>query len=69
MKNPTYRFFYHFRKSTKSMTVHWKNSCLAAQNVICNVACETKWSDKQPRLVMRGFCKNVEIKNGTAIIS
>lgn len=69
MKNNLRRFFYHFRKQTKGMTVHYKNQCIAVKNVVCNCPAETKWSDKQPRLVMRGYCNNVKIENDTAYIN
>lgn len=70
MKNNLRRFFYHFNKQNKKMTIHFLGKCLIAQNVIVNCPCETKWNVRQPRLVMRGFCKNVEIdQNGVATIS
>ena len=50
------------------MSVHFRGVCLVAQNVIVKVPCETKWQKKQPRLIMRGFAKSVEIKDGTAYI-
>lgn len=50
------------------MSVHFKKSCVVVDNVICNVPCETKWSKSQPNLVMRGFAKEVIIKNNQAII-
>lgn len=56
-----YRYFYHFNKQQKKMTVHFRGKCLLAKNVIVKVPCETKWNDKQPMLVMRGFAKNVRI--------
>jgi len=66
--NRKYRFFYHFRKQTGGMTVHFRNVCYPVKNVICKTQCQTKWSDKQPRLVMQGFAKNVKIENSTAYI-
>lgn len=39
-----YRFFFHYRRSTGGMTVHFKNKCYACKNVICNVPCETKYN-------------------------
>lgn len=64
-----YRFFYHFYKQKGKMTIHYRNQCTVVDNVECKVACETKWKATQPRLVMQGFAKNVEIKNNTAIIT
>jgi hypothetical protein len=64
-----YRFFFHYRKQTGGMTVHFKGQCIPAFDVECKVKCETKRNKTQPHLVIRGFCKNVEIVNNTAIIS
>jgi hypothetical protein len=50
------------------MTVHFRGACLPCRDVVCNVPCETKWSDKQPRLTMRGFCKSVVLQDGVATI-
>lgn len=63
-----YRFFYHFYKQKGKMSVHFKNTCNVVDNVECSVPCETKWNKTQPRLVMRGFATNVNIKNGIAYI-
>lgn len=62
------RFFFHYRKSIKGMTVHWKGQCLSVEDVVCNAPCETKWNKTQPYLVMRGWAKEVIIENGKAII-
>lgn len=63
------RFFYHFAKCRKEMTVHFIGSCYPCKNVICNVPCETKWDKKQPLLVMQGFCSNIEMLGDTIYIS
>ena len=63
-----YRFFYHYRKSVKGMTVHFKGQCIPVKDIECKVACETKWKKDQPQLVMQGFCKEVKIENNKAII-
>lgn len=64
-----YRFFYHYRRLTDGMTVHFKNKCLPCEDVKCLVPTETKRNKKQPRLVVQGFCKEVIVKNGVAIVS
>jgi len=66
--NKSYRFFYHFRKSTRGMTVHFKNTCLSCKNVVCKTECSTKWNSRQPRLVMQGFAKKVTVENDIAYI-
>lgn len=63
-----YRFFYHFYKQKKCMTVHFRGKCIPVDDVVCLVPCETKWNAKQPYLVMQGFAKDVRIKNKTATI-
>jgi hypothetical protein len=64
----TYRFFYHYYKQKKKMSVHFRKQCIVVDDVICMVPCETKWSNTQPNLVMRGFATDVEIKNNKAYI-
>ena len=63
-----YRFFYHYFKAKKKMSVHFRGQCSVVDNVVCDVACETKWNSRQPRLVMQGFAESVDIVNGTAYI-
>jgi hypothetical protein len=63
-----YRFFYHFRRSTKGMTVHFRGQCIPCKNVKCLVPCETKWNKTQPALVMQGFCESVLINDDVALI-
>lgn len=41
---------------------------MVVNNIVCKVDCESKWNNSQPILVMRGFCKNVNIENNTAYI-
>ena len=63
------RFFFHFRKSTGELTLHWDKKCIPIKNVDCKVPVETKWSKQQPRVVLRGFAKSIEIdKEGKATI-
>lgn len=63
-----YVFFYHYNKQAKKMTVHFRDSCTLTQNVICQVPCETKWNKRQPNLVMKGKCKEIEIQKDQIII-
>lgn len=64
-----YVFFYHYYKQYNEMSIHFRGKCIRAKDVVCNVPCFTKWNNRQPYLVMKGKCKNVEIKDGIAIIS
>ena len=62
------RFFFHYRKQSGGMSVHWKGACLPCDSVRCLVPCETKRNKRQPKLVMRGFAKEVTVIDGTATI-
>jgi hypothetical protein len=63
-----YRFFYHYYKQKKKMSIHFRNSCTVVDDVVCKVPCETKWKPTQPNLVMQGFAKEVKIENNKAYI-
>lgn len=63
------RFFFHYRKSTGQMTVHFGGQCIPCRDIKCMNAVETKRNKRQPFLVMQGFAENVVIKDGVVIIS
>jgi hypothetical protein len=63
-----YRFFYHYRRSDKKMSVHFKNQCISAVDIECTVPCETKRNKIQPFLVLQGFAKEVVLINEKLII-
>lgn len=50
------------------MSVHFRNQCMKADDIQCDVPVETKWNNTQPQLVLRGFAESVEIINGIAFI-
>ncbi len=63
------RFFFHFRKSTGELTLHWENKCIPIKDVDCRVPVETKWNKEQPRVVLRGYATTIEIdENRKALI-
>ncbi len=62
------RFFYHYRRQTGGMTVHFDKRCIPVTNVRCLVPSETKHRPRQPRLVMQGYAQAVEIQGDTAVI-
>lgn len=64
----TYRFFYHYFKQKKCMSVHYKKQCIQCQNVVCYADTETKWNKTQPQLTMQGFASRIEIKEDTIYI-
>jgi len=63
------RFFFHYRRQTKSITVHWQGKCHAVADVICKAPCETKWNTRMPMLVIQGWANTVEILDGVATIA
>lgn len=54
-----YRFFYHYNKPQKKMTVHFRGQCHLAKHLRCLVPCETKWNATQPNIVMQGFASAI----------
>lgn len=63
-----YRFFYHYRKSAKGMSVHYRGVCYPCKNIICQTKTETKWNKIQPQLVIQGFSSGLDLLNDTIII-
>lgn len=63
-----HRFFYHYRRSSQGMTVHYRGQCIPCKNVRCHVPTETKWNKQQPLLVIQGFASCVEIVDGEVTI-
>ena len=63
-----YRFFFHYYKQKRKMSIHYKKQCIIVDDIICNVPCETKWNKTQPNIVMQGFAEHVVIENNKAII-
>ena len=50
------------------MSIHFNKQCMRADNIVCEVPTETKWNKTQPKLVIRGFAKEVIInKEGERI--
>jgi hypothetical protein len=62
------RFFFHFRKSTGELTLHWMNQCIPIKDIVCLVPLETKWNKQQPRVVLRGFAQEITIVDKKAYI-
>lgn len=66
-KKGQYRFFYHYYRQYNEMSVHFKNKCYRTKLVECLVPCETKWNNRQPQLVLQGFCTEI-LQNTDKII-
>jgi hypothetical protein len=62
------RFFYHYNKHNRGMTLHYKGKCIPTTNIVCMVPCETKWNKNQPHLVMRGWANGVDILKNEIIV-
>ncbi len=53
------RFFYHYNKIKKCLTVHFENKCLLTDNIVCLVPTESKDNNQQPRKTIQGWCFDV----------
>ena len=69
MSSIMYRFFYHYYKQHKCLSIHFKGKCYKVKDIICNVPTESKWNNSQPNLVMRGWANDVIIENEIAYIN
>ena len=69
MKKKKYRFFYHYYRQYKCMSVHYRGKCYKTDNVICNVSSETKWNKTQPNLVIQGWASDIKVENNQITIS
>lgn len=59
MSPKVYRFFFHYNKKEKKMSVHYRGTCYLTEHVRCRVPCSTKWNEKQPRVVMQGYAQGI----------
>lgn len=66
--NKKYRFFYHYNKKNNKITVHFRNTCYIAKNIVCNTSVNSKWNKVQPRLVMQGWCNNISVQDDSITI-
>lgn len=62
------RFFFHYNKKEKMMTVHFKGRCHIVKDILCECETSTKWKNGQPNLVMQGWANSLNIVDRTAII-
>ncbi len=63
-----YKFFYHYYKQKKKMSVHFRGSCTVIDNINCQVPCKSKYRKTQPYLVMEGYATSVELIENIALI-
>lgn len=62
------RFFFHYYKQKDKWSVHYNRKCHIVDNIICLEKIESKNNQRQPRKVIQGFTKKIEINNGQATI-
>lgn len=63
-----YRFFYHYRRQDKKMSVHFQGKCHTTDNIKCYPSTETKRNERQPYLTVQGFAKEIVIEDGKITI-
>lgn len=68
MNPKQYRFYYHYYRGKKCLSVHWKGACYTAQDVDVQVPTQSKWRKTQPHLVIQGYATEMNIIDGTAYI-
>ena len=51
------------------MSIHYRDKCYIAKDIICNVPVETHWKKQQPNIVIRGFAKDVKFKDDVCYIN
>lgn len=56
------RFFFHYNKPNKKISVHYNKTCYIVDDITCKTEIESKWSKKQPYLVIQGWAKHFEFK-------
>ena len=62
------RFFMHYNKQKKMMTVHWKGQCIPVKDITCYAEVETKWSSRQPHIVLQGWALEVIVVDDRAYV-
>ena len=63
-----YRFWYHYNRQYSKMTVHFRKKCYIVKDITCEPAVETKWNNNQPKLVLKGWCTDIECFSDRIII-
>ena len=42
--------------------MHWKNTCICVDEIVCYVPAETKTAQTQPHYVLQGWANSVDYK-------
>lgn len=64
-----YRFFYHYNRNNKAITVHYRGTCYITNNLICNVPTYSKFNKIQPNFIMQGYTGDFNINKSNIIIN
>lgn len=70
----TKAFWFHYnkpasqKKNKPQITVHFDKKCLIVDNVQCSVPTIGRLRNSQPKFVMAGKAKSIEVVNNIAII-
>lgn len=68
------RFWFHYNKpqslaqQRSVLTIHYRGACHLVTSINCQVPIATRNRTSQPRCVMAGEAKTIEIHDGLAII-
>ncbi len=67
---PMRRFSFHYHKSASLkqkrnvLSIHWQSQCHLVHHILCAVKIETHAQTYQPRCIMRGFARQVNLYQG-----
>jgi hypothetical protein len=68
-------FFFHYNKPASQkagkpiVSIHYKKQCILVENIVCDVKTWGHINKRQPRFVIKGFARNIDVKDGIAYIS
>jgi hypothetical protein len=69
MRKPKYRFFFHWNKIKKRISVHYRDKCMLTDGLSVKVSMESKFNKTQPVFVMQGWATHIKHTNKLTIIS
>lgn len=65
-----WRFWFHYHHAASRaqgrnvLTVHWQGKCHPVHHILCAARLETHHKPTQPRCILRGFARSVEVFPG-----
>ena len=68
-KTKKYRFYFHYNKQHKKLSVHYRGKCLLTKAVRITVPTESKQNKQQPLITIQGWCTNLKHTDKLTIIS